>query len=470
MKPAVDAETLIACLACAKAKAKCDKRVSSKLGRCTHMYCRSTSTAGYANTSEQLPTCSRCIFKRQKCEPRQPRRYPETFQLFQSESQSHSPMTSQPASSPSAQNVTGAVDQITYAQDMFEGMQWPQDPMTPIGPETDGFAVEATGSMMQQYDPTILNLSTAFFASGDTSMDYSFSRNIYDIGTPQSQSPPADTVTTTGSTTLVQMEGTPASHLGNTSRAIGLVGATDEDWPCFCCNPPTQRLIDPLTGGKYLMRLEKTLDELPDWRTTDFSTNVTSSGIEVNHVDESLRDKLMVIAQGFFSRARDVHRAGIWEATLSQRPSLSHEKFTGFFILPPAFVLEAFLRIYASRVEPYMPFFPGNVIDAAKLIASHDEKVSVLLLLLMMAHGAMGCALREAQEFASGLIETCRICIFDVMEKNVQLSAHPVMLRCALLYLQASIWSGNKWHMDVSTTSMTRNIANALNLALYSST
>jgi hypothetical protein len=419
-------------------------------------YSKGTSAAEHANTSQQLPTCSRCLFKRQKCEPRQPRRYPETFQLFPSESASHSPMTSQPASSPPAQTVTGAVDQIMYAQDIFEGMQWPQDPITPIGLETDGFTVETTGSIMQQYNPAVHSISTAFFGSGDTSMDYNFPRNNYDIGTPQSQSPPTDTVIATGSTTSVQMEGTPSPHHGSTSRVTSLVAAIDEDWPCFSCNPPTQRLINPRTGGEFLMRLEKTLDELPDWQTTDFSTNHISTGIEVKHIDESLRDKLMVIAQGFFSRARDVHRAGIWEAALPQRPSLSHEKFTGFFILPPAFVLEAFLRIYASRFEPYMPFFPGKVIDAAKLIASHDEKVSVLHLLLMMAHGAMGCALREAQEFASGLIETCRICIFDVMEKNVQLSAHPVMLRCALLYLQASTWSGNKWHMDVSSTCMIR--------------
>jgi hypothetical protein len=127
--------------------------------------------------------------------------------------------------------------------------------------------------------------------------------------------------------------------------------------------------------------------------------------------------------------------------------------FTGFFILPPASVIETFLGTYGSRVETYMPFFPGAAISPTALIASNDDKSSILLLLLMMALGAMGNPHPLSQSFASGLIEVGRICVIDVMERNVQMSAHPVMLQCALLYLHASAWSGNRWHMDVSHLS-----------------
>ncbi|CAO2654817.1 Nn.00g115500.m01.CDS01 [Neocucurbitaria sp. VM-36] len=79
-----------------------------------------------------------------------------------------------------------------------------------------------------------------------------------------------------------------------------------------------------------------------------------------------------------------------------------------------------------------------------------DEKPTILLLLLMIAHGAMGKAEPKARYVAAGLVEICRISIFDILEKDVQMAAQPMMLRCALLYLNAAAWSGFRWHMVLS--------------------
>jgi hypothetical protein len=227
----------------------------------------------------------------------------------------------------------------------------------------------------------------------------------------------------------------------------------EEEWPAFRCHPAPARPVDPKTGSEFLRRLEATLNDQSVWDNPELSPpspgHQQAAGVSIEPVPESLRDKLMVISQGFLSRARDVHRAGS-DSVPRSRPA-STASFTGFFILPPASVLESFLRTYATRVELYIPFFPAGTISLAKLVASDSEKLHILMLLLMIAHGAMGYSMPEAQYLASGLLETCRICMSDTIEKNVQLSLHPVMLRCSLLYLYAGAWSGNKWHMDVST-------------------
>lgn len=178
-------------------------------------------------------------------------------------------------------------------------------------------------------------------------------------------------------------------------------------------------------------------------------TEQEEDNFNVEQVQGSLRDKLMAVSQGFLSRARNVHRP---EDDEGSRPS-SGAQYIGVFILPPTPVLETFLRTYASRVERYLPFFPASNISATSLLTSNDETSSILLLLLMIAHGAMASALPEARRFASGLMEVCRISVFDLMERNVQLATHPIMLRCVLLYLHAGAWSGTKWHMNVSWLS-----------------
>jgi hypothetical protein len=294
-------------------------------------------------------------------------------------------------------------------------------------------------------------------------MDYNFTAENFGFNiTPDDQTP-----------TIAYTANLPQSvHTAHTAHAAHAVANTSEplqrpvsnnsvteDWPCFQCNPPNAQPINPKIGSHYLKRLEDTLNDQSVWSNAErFDQNTNNRvGINVEPVQGSLRDKLMVISQGFLSRARDIHRTstGNDDSSIGRYRPNSSTSITGFFILPPPQVLEVFLRTYASRVEPYIPFFPAGTINLTQLIASNDEKSSILLLLLMIVHGAMGSASPDARNLANGLVETCRICMFDIMEKNVQMSAHPIMLRCALLYLSAAAWNGNKWHMDVCNLSIT---------------
>ncbi|PBP16624.1 transcription factor Cmr1 [Diplocarpon rosae] len=56
----------------------------------------------------------------------------------------------------------------------------------------------------------------------------------------------------------------------------------------------------------------------------------------------------------------------------------------------------------------------------------------------------------EARCLTAGLTETCRISLFNIIEKDVELSADPVVLRCALLFTILGAWSGDAWHMKMA--------------------
>lgn len=297
-----------------------------------------------------------------------------------------------------------------------------------------------------------------FLGNEDTAMDLDFIP--FGVQVQQTVASPSDSLRTSNifAASVPQIFPPPTSIWDMDTSPSSASIRTEEDWPCFRCISSSGQPINPRTGSDYLSSLEESFNNPSIWTGTEHSgsfTETTYTGdlfINVETIQESLWDRLMVISQAFLSRARGIHLKVNDRQSLRNPRTVSNTNITGFFILPPPSVLDALLRIYACRVELYIPFFPTSNINLSQLIAADDERPSILLILLMIAHGAMGSALPQARALASGLIETCRICLFDIMEKNVQLARHPVMLRCALLYLNATAWSGNKWHMDVSPT------------------
>ncbi|KAF2713440.1 hypothetical protein K504DRAFT_450136 [Pleomassaria siparia CBS 279.74] len=73
----------------------------------------------------------------------------------------------------------------------------------------------------------------------------------------------------------------------------------------------------------------------------------------------------------------------------------------------------------------------------------NSEKSPALLMLLMLAaHGAMGSSLYRVGNFAWGLIEICRITVFGVLEKKIQLSTDPII---APFHTSISEWGCLEW-------------------------
>ncbi|KAF2470331.1 transcription factor Cmr1 [Lindgomyces ingoldianus] len=234
---------------------------------------------------------------------------------------------------------------------------------------------------------------------------------------------------------------------------LGAIIAAQDGWNVFRCTPTIPATSCPMTAKLNLEHLERSLKNhegwsvwRPSWDEADFQLgeHVTVAGLH-----EATRDKLLAITQSFLHKALDIHREG-----MSSSPSNSGESpgstASNFILLPPAHVLEYFLRSYANSFERYYPTSPCGVLDANELMRNCNDKASSLLILMQIAQGAMVIPSIEARWLTGGLTEACRISLFDCIEKNIILAGDPIVLRAALLFTVQAAWSGDKWQMDIS--------------------
>ncbi len=246
-------------------------------------------------------------------------------------------------------------------------------------------------------------------------------------------------------------KGRPSSSFQRAIQEHEAVIAAQEGWPCFRCNPPTQSSSCPKTARLYLEGLERTLKNQDNWSSWGPRPDDIDRAVKCDVLTEPFvgctRDKLLAITQSFLHKALETHRTG--PAGSPESLSNSDPDSAEFIILPPPAVLEYFLRAYVCRFEPYYPFVPGGTLKPNELMQLNNGKASSLLLLLMIAQGAMATSTVEARYLTSGLTEACRLSLFDLIEKDIVLSSDPMVLRCALLFTTLAAWSGDKWHMDV---------------------
>jgi hypothetical protein len=156
---------------------------------------------------------------------------------------------------------------------------------------------------------------------------------------------------------------------------------------------------------------------------------------------------MLAITQSFLHKALDIHRGGI---NGYPKAGYASPGDFNFIVLPPSNILEYFLRSYVRSLSDYYSLVVGGCVDPNELLHNNQNQASTLLVLLMIAQGAAAVPTAEARYLSAGLTETCRISLFDIIEKDVELSADPTALRCALLFTMLGLWSGDKWMMDIS--------------------
>ncbi|KAK4230208.1 hypothetical protein QBC38DRAFT_357468 [Podospora fimiseda] len=218
---------------------------------------------------------------------------------------------------------------------------------------------------------------------------------------------------------------------------------TEAGWNLARCNkPPTDRLRP--TAIHHLECLERRALEEGTWRPVeeylkkgDWDASNMSSVVSFT---SSARDQMLAMTQGFLHRALEVHRAHG-----RSRGATKYE--FNYVVLPPSHILEHFLRSYVRSLSVYYPLVTAGQVDPNEMLQTNSA--SVLLVLLMIAQGAAAMPVAEAQHLSAGLTETCRISLFDMVEKDVQ-HTDPISLRCALLFIVLGAWSGDKWLMDTA--------------------
>jgi len=231
--------------------------------------------------------------------------------------------------------------------------------------------------------------------------------------------------------------------------------AAQDAWSVFRCTPTIPSTSCPKTARLNLELLEQTLRNhegwsswSPQWDEADFNGG---DHLTVMQLHESTRDKLLAITQSFLHKALEIHRDGATHSPASGgHHSPGSSGASNFVLLPPARVLEYFLRSYANCFERYFPLTSRGILDANELMHCYNDRAASLLVLMMIAQGAMNIPSREARMLTGGLTEACRISLFDLIERNVIMSGDPIVLHSALLFTVQAAWSGDKWQMDIA--------------------
>ncbi|KAI1389458.1 uncharacterized protein F4822DRAFT_398405 [Hypoxylon trugodes] len=227
-----------------------------------------------------------------------------------------------------------------------------------------------------------------------------------------------------------------------------VVIASEAGWPMARCNPPIFSGTCPRTAIVHLecleqksrhegtwSALERHLEQV-DWDATDLASVIPLSA--------RTRDKMLAITQTFLHKALEIHRGGV----NLQTKSYSSPRLLSFLVLPPSKILEYFLRSYVRNLSFFYSLVTAGCVDPNEML--QNNQASALLVLLMIAQGASAVPTAEARALSAGLIETCRISLFDIIEKDIEMCADPTALRCALLFTLLGAWSGDKWLMDIA--------------------
>lgn len=240
---------------------------------------------------------------------------------------------------------------------------------------------------------------------------------------------------------------------GSVSQDVDATNAAVDSWSAFRCSAHIPSSACPKSAKHNLESLEQGLkshDSWSKWRPTwDEADYALGDKLTVAPLQEMPRDKLLAITQSFLHKALDTHKD---EQSMAKPPPVtsSMSYASNFVILPPARVLEFFLQSYVNGFERFYPMTSKGSLNPNELLhlQGYNDKVSSLLLLLMIAQGAMITPSVDARWLTAGLTEACRISLFDIIEKNVMLSGDFQCLHSALLVIVQGAWSGDKWQMD----------------------
>jgi len=221
-------------------------------------------------------------------------------------------------------------------------------------------------------------------------------------------------------------------------------------WPLARCNIPIFSAACPRTAIVHLENLENNSKYDSTWKSLQSNitlpelADIAREQISVLSLTSNTRDRIHAITQSFFYTAVETHRGVLNGCLKASSPSGGFN----FLVLPPSNILEYFLRNHLRHFAPYYCLVKGSRLDPNELLP--NNQTSTLLLLLMIASGATVIPTAPARCLTAVLTETCRISLFHIIEKDVELSADIVVLRCALLFTILGAWSGDAWHMNIA--------------------
>ncbi|KAI0479642.1 hypothetical protein F4859DRAFT_503659 [Xylaria cf. heliscus] len=232
------------------------------------------------------------------------------------------------------------------------------------------------------------------------------------------------------------------------SPALRQMIAAERAWPLARCNRLAYSGDCPQTAFLHLNHLKRTLNHEGAYNSLAGLSMTERQGSNLpslTPIRSETRDKILAIAQSFLHKALDTHNNshGYDDGQQKKDPRL-----LTFLVLPSSENLDYFLQSYVRNLHFYYSLVSSSRLDPNDMIKRNQT--ATLLVLFMIAQGASGVPIEEARALSTGLIETCRISLFDIVEKNVTMCADSTVHRCALIFTLLAAWSGDKWLMDIA--------------------
>lgn len=468
--PQVGGRTPIACLSCASAKTGCDKKVpcsrcAEKNLPCAARYARRSSKAAAARAANPIQSpvvqqfagvrysmdLDKPTLERLTLDHISPQMSPISTEHMFDMNQTHSPQKCYPFSPESSiigpstiacLSPSGIDDFIQLNADMtnqepvyHDLLSWTDFPLD-VDMYTNNTPTAHTGLQSLTFSESEVTSGTEAThpSSGRTSLSSSHTRSTSILSIPEREPP-------------LQSQALQAQWASETMiPEFEVVIAAEASWPLARCNPLVFSSSCPRTAIVHLESLEQNSKLENPWKSLELHLDQMlldqDCKISIEPLGSGTRDKMLAITQSFLYKALDIHRNGVngWS---NNSPTTFN-----YLVLPPSNVLESFLKSYVRSLSCYYTLIAGGTVDPNELM--RNTQASTLLVLLMIAQGATAIPTAEARYLIAGLTETCRISLFDIIEKDVELSADPTVLRCALLFTILGAWSGDKWHMDIA--------------------
>ncbi|KAJ3532402.1 hypothetical protein NM208_g8457 [Fusarium decemcellulare] len=194
-------------------------------------------------------------------------------------------------------------------------------------------------------------------------------------------------------------------------------------WMCQCTPLPEQPPSAPSEQAISMLAKLDTIFSDPGpwslsnahWRSHCFEY---SELFVILPMEESTRESILVIVQGFLRRALESHGLNVGSSFSLPGDSRNGISWSGCLRLPPTDALYMYLEMFLGRFEPHYPLLPSRSLDPNNLADRENNKGLILLLLSMLAYGSMLDPAPKAQGFSRAITEICRLSMTDISSKD----------------------------------------------------
>lgn len=231
------------------------------------------------------------------------------------------------------------------------------------------------------------------------------------------------------------------------------------DPPSSTPSLPTQSVVTPTRSAENVARLGDNYADAAPWSSISTTTWRAQHFKEQEYFEnvrlaETTRERMLATAQNFFRLTLDSLNVNSNPGTRFLMADLKRYSSSSILMLPPTPILHIYLETFLTSFEPYYPLINKRSFDPNAIASGKHEQLAIVMLLLMIAYGAMRDPAIKARRLSMGLLEICRLTTLHLLDKDNTNPRSMILAECALLSTYQAAFSGDKWLIESSFGQM----------------